>query len=1039
MKPDRLELCNIGPFTGIHCIEFSHLDSLFLITGKTGSGKTTIFDSIAYALYGKPLGSRKIGKGKSLRSHFSTEHDAAYVQLSFFIKEKKYRITRSCPYIKEGNKNETPETVLFEVIENNTWKNLSSANKSETDKTIESCMQLSHDEFSKIIILPQGEFAAFLKSTSKEKSTTLKAIFPVRTYTAVMDKAKNKADRITDELKIIEKNIADMHAEFNPHEYIEKKTQLENDIHILKEKKMTVDMEIRNKIREIEHVKNIQKQQNEYIAATETLNQLHEHESEIAMQEKKLIRARQAAPLAVQIFALAKIALTFSQAEKRIEKKESERTAAYNTSRQLKNSASLMQEKKEASELLAAYLNRLEDAVIIFEEINTAAKKAISQNRILKEKSTELELQIAAVNTLHDDISNVTRTSDRYDTLVEQLNTVKPRELYLQNVLECIDTFETAQEKKAGYNENLKCCQEKLTAVKKKAAELEDTAALLRAEKNAFERNEKAASLASELTPNSPCPVCGSTHHPQVAKSKEVNVSHLDRKITVAEASYNETKKDVEKLDVEVHELQTKLYHVNEESMAATTKLSQLAEKYHEITTVYAARPDRLQAESDYSEIQKNRKDIEEAIADARDAGKEKKELEQRLQVKKNEEIVLADEIYDFRTRLAETESSLKEKENQYSRLILPVPDTLMFDSTYALEHPYELRETSRNKNNELYHEISQYELEITEIEKLCTQLDSEIMTLRVEYRRSQTEISSQKQQVSAACLRAGFNDTEDAEEAVLSEMEMKHLEENIRQFNEKKHSTTEIIDRLKKKIGDEVLPDIAGMEQEAALFTNKQTKIENEITETYTVLQLLKNQQHQYQNLAVRQEQLLNEANIITSLSNELNGKNAKKIPFDTWMLAAFLQEVIAYANIRLQKMSSNRYHMLVDEEGSDKRGSKGLDVTVFDSFTGHSRPSATLSGGETFMAAISLALGLADTIQMRSGGIHLDALFIDEGFGSLDESSLERAMSILDDLRNAAHRHCIIGIISHVDELKSRIPSKIEIKKANFGSQIV
>jgi exonuclease SbcC len=182
------------------------------------------------------------------------------------------------------------------------------------------------------------------------------------------------------------------------------------------------------------------------------------------------------------------------------------------------------------------------------------------------------------------------------------------------------------------------------------------------------------------------------------------------------------------------------------------------------------------------------------------------------------------------------------------------------------------------------------------------------------------------------------------------------------------------------------------------------------------------------------RHEELTERASRLRDLADDLSGKNPKKRAFDAWLLGLYHKEVAALATKRLERMSESRYSLILNSEGESGRGLAGLDLAVFDANTGKTRPCATLSGGESFMASISLALGLADSIQTRSGGIRLDAVFIDEGFGSLDEGSLDKALIILDELRE----HRMVGLISHVGEMRSRIPSRIDVIKTGAGSKI-
>ena len=182
------------------------------------------------------------------------------------------------------------------------------------------------------------------------------------------------------------------------------------------------------------------------------------------------------------------------------------------------------------------------------------------------------------------------------------------------------------------------------------------------------------------------------------------------------------------------------------------------------------------------------------------------------------------------------------------------------------------------------------------------------------------------------------------------------------------------------------------------------------------------------------RYEELRAKSRRYAALSEDLRGSNPKRKPFDAWLLGRYLEEVAAFATRRLERMSEGRYSLLLDTGGEKGRAWTGLDLAVFDAYTGRRRPCATLSGGESFMASISLALGLADSIQNRSGGVRLDAVFIDEGFGSLDDATLDLAMTVLDELRS----HRMVGLISHVAGMRSRISSRIDVIKSVSGSKI-
>jgi exonuclease SbcC len=228
-----------------------------------------------------------------------------------------------------------------------------------------------------------------------------------------------------------------------------------------------------------------------------------------------------------------------------------------------------------------------------------------------------------------------------------------------------------------------------------------------------------------------------------------------------------------------------------------------------------------------------------------------------------------------------------------------------------------------------------------------------------------------------------------------------------------------------------------AGEELRAALENLTADRAATEASRDEAALRLasLERDEAQLREALQRQETLAKKTTRLKAIADDLSGTNPKKTAFDSWLLGLYLTEVAAFASKRLERMSESRYSLILDSEGESGRGRAGLDLAVFDAYTGKTRPCATLSGGESFMASISLALGLADSIQARSGGVRLDAVFIDEGFGSLDEGSLDKALIILDELRE----HRMVGLISHVGEMQSRIPSRIEVIKTGAGSRTV
>ncbi len=305
-----------------------------------------------------------------------------------------------------------------------------------------------------------------------------------------------------------------------------------------------------------------------------------------------------------------------------------------------------------------------------------------------------------------------------------------------------------------------------------------------------------------------------------------------------------------------------------------------------------------------------------------------------------------------------------------------------------------------------------------------------------------QKKFQESKHQLDKTIESSSFHNVEELQNAFLSGEDETLFRNIIDQWNHDVSENRFLQNTLQKNIESlETQKKESGInenEDEIICLMDKldaeQTEAEQAHEEAVSNLAALEKDAELLKEIMQKHETVSKEAHALNALSDDLIGKNPKRIGFDSWLLGLYLQEVASYASRRLERMSESRYSLLLNTEGDSARGRAGLDLAVFDAYTGKTRPCATLSGGESFMASISLALGLADSIQNRSGGIRLDAVFIDEGFGSLDEASLDRALVILDELRE----HRMVGLISHVSEMKNRIPSQIEVHKTGSGSSI-
>jgi len=399
MRPQELILHNIGPFTGEHTVNFDSLGSLFLIYGQTGAGKTTLFDAISYAFYGKPLGGRS-GVMRNLRSHFADDYAVADVTLTFCIGTELYRIKRQLPYTKEGRKLETPEEVSLEYYENGSWENRSSTNKRETDASIQNLIKLSDKEFSRIVLLPQGEFAQFLRAQSSDKKETLMHLFPIKRYSDLMQEAKQRADMLQQEARTIEANLETLHTRFVYHRYESDRAELLNEIDRIRDEHGSVLTALQTKNTELEQEKILAEKRKELARVTEELEACRVREADIRALQARIEKAQRAAPLAVHVTQLLELEAACAADERQIREKRERIEELSARIRVLQERQGDIAEKEKQRDSLYAVVDSLRKAAVLEQEIGAAQADAESLKRAAAASHAQLqriEAQLAAV------------------------------------------------------------------------------------------------------------------------------------------------------------------------------------------------------------------------------------------------------------------------------------------------------------------------------------------------------------------------------------------------------------------------------------------------------------------------------------------------------------------------------------------------------------------------------------------------------------------------------------------------------------------
>ena len=1059
MRPEKLIMENFGPFSGRVELDFSKLEDIFLISGKTGAGKTTIFDAMCFALYGKVPGSRGDHPGRLRSDHAEAEGDC-FVSLEFSLGEKRYTAERRPRYERkkkrgEGTVQEEESFTFCETgADGKTQKNTPQAvfKKSELDAKLKEIIGLEAEEFFKIVLLPQGEFSEFLKQNTAERQKVLGKLFPIEKALKVKELARRKL------------NDAEAQAKGAAHilEDIAQRVSLENYEKLHAEASAILE-QIDKKSRELEkeeaalnQILALRKNEMDAEMRLEESRKLFDEAGadKNSIEEKNLLlsRSRSARPLEQFLRSLENAELALESAE-----------TALAAAKEEKENAGAAAEKAEKN---CVELPALEKEAHALREKRPPLEEMLGEEKKLKSSEDELERQEATVKKLSDAISLLLSDIEKQDAVIKETEALASEQVSIDAQYGASKTVKDLFMAFRKYRERQDNLEKEKTRTEKETADqnkriteherqipvLEAEIKKLKEEKTRQDNAGMAGHLSAFLEQGKPCPVCGSTSHPAPAQTAE-NPFGLDERISAQELSLKDAeqnrataiaalesaKKEAERI---IAGLDTLLVEIKEARQNASPAAI-LSYNGNKEVLQYLKDGVPLPRLEAIDRLIKSEADglnkILKAQANSREAASRTKELYRTRAETQNKK--------------AEAEKQLVSAEEQKKNLLLRITEGREKRSKLLGSGD----ETAAGR-------LAGLDKDIAEKDTLIDGLRNERENARIRLSgavsawegavKNHSESAGGLKKTQAALEKAlsatCFHNPHDAEKALLDPDTEKNLEQEIRDWRENRTALeTQIAEQEKQLNGirHELaeksppgimplcdIPNLAEAEERLRAVKAERGLAEEEKKNALNRITGLEKDKESLEDAQKRYDQLSTEAEKYKALSDDLWGRNPKKLPFDSWLLGNYLEEAAAYATKRLEKMSESRYSLLLDSERQQSRGYTGLDLMVFDSHTGKTRPCATLSGGESFMASISLALGLADSIQNRSGGVRLDAIFIDEGFGSLDEASLDKALVILDELRDRR----MVGLISHVNELRSRIPCKVEVIKTASGSKI-
>ena len=994
MKPIRLELKEFGPYKD-EIIEWDKIinEPIFLITGKTGSGKSTLFDAITYALYNKTTGGKDIA---SLRTKTAADKDKTQVNFDFELSGKRYRIERTLAYLKTGNKNLTSgKVVLMEY--NSEKQDIIATKEQEVKEKIEELIGLDDKQFCQIIILPQGKFKEFLLSKSSEKKETLRSLFNTYFYQKFVDLVQEQAKNLDSKHKQKEKELItrfeqfDIEGELTKFEFLKDENfeeinnlilSQENEIKLEKKEQVKLEKTLQNfKDNFIELSKLNDKFLNleNYKLNYEVLHKKEDYFSNLKELVGKLTELQKSKDKIREYRGLNNKHLQLKELEMTLLEEEKKYKIDLENNIKLESKLTELKDDIEIYRQIAAdqkfFYNNIDEFITAKNNMSVYNKK-LEELSYKKDFLQELEANLKIKNDI------LLESNEEKNVLDGSIGKLKLEILKKTQEVDKFKAFENSQTKLIERKSKFEVAKKQLEEFRISREELEKGFLLLKSNRE----KEILNSFILNLHEGDDCPLCKQRieHLPditsivQVDENIEETLQDVTTKIIKLETLLQKDEQEISNL--------SKLIKEQEEmvNLKVLEELTQLEEELKQETVNLESVIGEIKLVE--KEIKRLKKDIEELSI----LLKEEDQLKQSHLEAKNK-------INQFENNV---EVKLEEFKGYYENIASQVDE---YDNMYK---------SFQNNSNDLLIRKTKIETEQKNNIKNIEEVTNEIVLLTNSFTNSM--------------LSKYYSSLEDAEENVVELDKLEQYQVQIDEFEDSKKILLNSIEKLEQELTEINQPDL---EQEREKLQSFENEVSNFIEKMAVLTTRLDNNKKLYKKIYDDYLELLDSSKDIREIiefSDVVNGKTESRKSLETYVQGYYLDLILVAGTKRLLQMTNDRYRFVRREEKSKGGGLQGLEIEIHDVYLNSTRIISSLSGGELFLASLALALGLAEVIQNESGGISLETIFIDEGFGSLDAETLDTALTTLIDLQSYGRN---IGIISHVSELKERIRPKIEV----------
>ncbi|MEA4883347.1 MAG: SMC family ATPase [Clostridia bacterium] len=1011
MRPLRLEMQAFGPYVDRQALDFSALmgRNFFLIHGPTGSGKTTILDAMCFALYGQSSATGR--EYKQLRSDFAPVSLPTHVLFDFAVGPEIYRVERR--FVRDR----TPSATI--------WRRTSAAGPEDEGAVVETStsrvtakvveiLGLEPEQFRQVVLLPQGEFRKVLSAKTTERQQILEILFQTGRYREIEQALKDAAKSISTDLGGLTARRKQLLEDAG--------AENEDALAATHEKTLAAQRGAKDDCRRA--AEEVQKASAALASGQRNWDKLDEER-----KAREVIKALEGAARDVDRMRdehkWAKLAASCAEKEalfgvsqgdaraaaERCEKAKSKLTEAEEESRKSQEAyeAEALPQREEERKRASQAVVRLESLIPVVQAIDKARTCVVEAGAAMQKCGLRRDKTARSRAAVQEELTGARQGKDeaqakatylpKWEEDVRALREALGRAAKIAKLNADLGDKRTAHGKAAravGHAENeLLAARAELDGVRTRWAQ------------------GRAAALAAMLTDGQPCPVCGSIHHPAPAEGAEQ---------AVADDTLRGAESRVKAMETAVEAAQAELSRTDRDCAAVAGRLEELQAADQAATCARGVLNDDLSKA--LADAQARVREAENAASAVAKLAKEIVQAETALRAAEDEVAAAESEFSEAQAIGAAAKASLEEREAGVDP-DLRAPDALeraLADAKRVSNALADALEKARKAAERGMQNLASARSEAAfAADAACSANEA--------FEKSKAALEIQ----IAEC---GFAGAEEYAHAKRSRKHIEELESRIGEYDKALHSASERLARAVEAASGLEEPDLETLALDAARMqdeSNKAIRAESELAQKADREQLW---QKGLSDVGRSIAQAESEYRVMGRISEAANGGNSLGITFERFVLASMMEQVTDAANQRLGLMSRGRYSLRRASERSDGRSAGGLDLEVNDAYTDAARSVSTLSGGEGFEASLALALGLADVVQSHSGGIHLDTIFVDEGFGTLDPEALDLALNTLIDLQRERGR--LVGVISHVPELQERIDARLEVQPTDRGSTV-